>query len=112
MAPNHALRILKQGLYSLLFNLKSFFYLTYPMLQLLCGLGIGIGLLLSLTPSDVKESGDLIGLVFLCFSLYLFLQKKYYLSLLAWSDPRSSNVVRICERPAFSNTRNKSFDVS
>lgn len=100
MAPHHALRILKNGLYSLLFNLKSFFFLTYPMLQLLCGLGVGIGLLVNFTTSDVNESGYLIGLVFICFSLYLFLQKKYYQSLLAWSDPRSSNVVKICKNSA------------
>ncbi|MCW8329805.1 hypothetical protein MD588_13405 [Photobacterium sp. SDRW27] len=102
MALDHALRILKHGLYSLLFNLKSFFFLTYPMLQLLCGLGTGIGLLLSFTPSNVKESGSLVALAFICFSLYLFLQKKYYQRLLAWSDARSSNVVRICN---IGNTR-------
>jgi len=95
MDPNHAKRILKQGLYSLLFNLKSFFFLTYQMLQLLCGLGIGIGLLLNYTSSDVTASGYLVGLAFTSFSLYLYLQKKYYQSLLAWSDPRTSNVVRI-----------------
>ncbi|MGR5145720.1 hypothetical protein ACQKP8_04125 [Photobacterium alginatilyticum] len=95
VAPNHAQRILKQGLYSWLFNLKSFFFLAYPMLQLLCGVGIGIGILLGFASSNVGENSHLITLIFAGLSLYLFLQKKYYHQLLAWSDPRTGNVVNI-----------------
>lgn len=95
MAPNHALRMLKHGLYSLLINLKSFFFLAYPMLQLLCGLGVGMGILLNFTASDIQENSYLVGLAFIGLSLLLYLQKKYYQQLIAWSAPRKNNVVSI-----------------
>lgn len=84
---------LKKGLFSILFSLKSFFYLSYPMLQLLCSLGIGIGLLLSVSSSDVKESSNIITVVFIFFSLSLVLFKQHYREILIWSDLRSNNVI-------------------
>ncbi|PSV49102.1 hypothetical protein C9J47_00570 [Photobacterium indicum] len=87
------MNVLKKGLFSILFSLKSFFYLSYPMLQLLCSLGIGIGLLLSVSSSDVKESSNIITVVFMLFSLSLVLFKQYYRKVLIWSDLRSNNIV-------------------
>jgi hypothetical protein len=84
---------LKKGLFSFLFSLKSFFYLSYPMLQLLCSLGIGIGLLLSVSSSDVKESSSVITLAFIFFSFCLVLFKQYYREMLIWSDSRENNVI-------------------
>ncbi len=85
--------VLKKGLFSFLFSLKSFFYLSYPMLQLLCSLGIGIGLLLSVSSSEVTESSSIITLVFILFSLSLVLFKQYYREILIWSDSRNDNVI-------------------
>jgi hypothetical protein len=87
------MNVLKKGLFSLLFSLKSFFYLSYPMLQLLCSLGIGIGLLLSVSSSEVTESSSIITLVFILFSLSLVLFKQYYRKMLIWSDSRNDNVI-------------------
>lgn len=87
------MNVLKKGLFSILFSLKSFFYLSYPMLQLLCSLGIGIGLLLSVSSSEVTESSSIITLVFILFSLSLVLFKQYYREMLIWSDSRNDNVI-------------------
>jgi hypothetical protein len=89
------MNVLKKGLFYFLFSVKSFFYLSYPMLQLLCFLGIGIGLLLSVSSSDVKESSNIITLVFTLFSLSLVLFKQHYREILIWSDLRSNNVINL-----------------
>lgn len=86
---------IKKWLFTILFSLKSFFYLSYPMLQLLCFIGVGLGIILSITSSNVKDSSHLITLMFILFSLFFVLLKHYYREMLVWSDSRSNNIVKL-----------------
>lgn len=85
--------VFKQGLFALLLNLKPFFVIAYPMLLGLSLLGVALGGLLMVTPSNVQTQSPLIFLGFILLSLHLVILKKYYSQILAWADSRQRPVV-------------------
>jgi hypothetical protein len=89
------MRIFKQGLLSLFLNLKSFFHLSYPLLQALCLLGFNVGLLMTISPSLAQGYSEEVMVLFSLTSLYLFLLKQYYTHVIAWADQRSNNVITV-----------------
>ncbi|MGF1875668.1 hypothetical protein L4D77_10110 [Photobacterium frigidiphilum] len=89
------MRFFKQGLLSLFISLKSFFYLSYPLLQALCLLGFSVGLLMTISPSLAQGYSEEVMVLFSLTSLYLFLLKQYYTHVIAWADQRSSNVITV-----------------
>jgi hypothetical protein len=89
------MRIFKQGLLSLFINLKSFFYLSYPLLQALSILGLSVGILMYISPSLTQGYSEEVMGLFCIISMYLFLLKQYYTHVIAWADQRSNNVITV-----------------
>jgi hypothetical protein len=89
------MRFFKQGLLSLLINLKSFFYLSYPLLQALCLLGFIVGILMTISPSLTQGYSEEVMVLFSVTSLYLFLLKQYYIHVIAWADQRNNNIITV-----------------
>lgn len=89
------MRFFKQGLLSLFISLKSFFYLSYPLLQALCLLGFSVGVLMIISPSLSQGYSEEVMILFSLTSLYLFLLKQYYIHVIAWADQRNNNIITV-----------------
>ncbi|MGF1791150.1 hypothetical protein [Photobacterium profundum] len=87
--------IFKQGLLSLFINFKSFFYLSYPLLQALSILGLTVGILMTISPSLAQNYSEEVMVLFCTLSLYLFVLKHYYTHVIAWADQRTNNVITV-----------------
>ena len=85
----------KRVLFTTLLSLQSFFHLSYPLMVSLSILGVALGMVLMVTPSEVQNSSQLICLSFTLVGVYLALVKKHYSQILAWADTRKNQVIRI-----------------